>query len=522
MSASVRLDLKIWQVYASAGLSPFLEFFMTDYPFVPSDVALYRRMVSDTSTGGMLDQQTWDDLLLADYSAELARETSIFGQQELHRRLYADDDVSASSARVRALLADDAARKKLQTATQDLRRADREISETLFGEPLPAAPRWVPLLAWLPVAFLMSAVAALATGWPLLWVVALVLWLSLCAIQVRYHEAVQEWAGVLNTVQQMLRAQSLLAWEDAGQAGKLNRRLSRSLLASMPGFSDYADWLFLKNVRHYFHSRDTVRDNLGFLRSSFERIATLDADLALARHLSQTPRYCWAEQGDEVMLSQVVHPLLAGAAPLTVGMAQQGLFISGQNGIGKSTLLRGVGLNLITARAFGFCYASRAVTPLLPVYASMQNEDALGSGESFYMAELRRGKELLAQAARRPAIFIIDEIFRGTNYLESVSAAAAVLHTLAQQGRVLVASHHVVLASLLSDCLQPWRLSREGDCWQLTPGVLLDTNGLTLLTERGFDPAITTKAVGFARRVGATLGGPASVSAGADEVDQRA
>jgi DNA mismatch repair ATPase MutS len=157
-------------------------------------------------------------------------------------------------------------------------------------------------------------------------------------------------------------------------------------------------------------------------------------------------------------------------------------------------LLRTVGLNLVTARAFGFCYAARAVTPLLPVYASMQNEDALDSGESFYMAELRRGQELLALSAQRPAIFIIDEIFRGTNYLESVSAAAAVLHTLAAQGRVVVASHHLVLASLLSDCLQPWCVRRDGGAWQLTPGLLQDTNGIALLEERGFAPAITTKA----------------------------
>jgi len=77
---------------------------MNDYPFVPSDVALYRRTLSDADT--MLDEQTWDDLLLLSYSAQLARETSIFGQQELHRRLHADEDVSASSDRVRALLAE--------------------------------------------------------------------------------------------------------------------------------------------------------------------------------------------------------------------------------------------------------------------------------------------------------------------------------------------------------------------------------------------------------------------------------
>lgn len=473
---------------------------MNDYPFVASDVAMYRRMLSVPDS--VMDQQTWDDLLLPAYSAELARETSIFGQQELHRRLHAEDDVSVSAARVRALMADDARRRQLEAATKDVRGADREISETVLGPPQPSSPRWLPLLAWLPVLFLLSAGVALATGWLPLWGVALALCLVLCAVQARHHNAVQEWGRILHSMQLMLRAHTLLAWDDSAQAGKLNRRISRSVVSQMPGVSDYADWLWLLNVRHYYRSREVVNENIDFLRDSFARVAVLDADLALARHLSRQQAYCWAERGDAVALTQVVHPLLDDAAALSFGMAEQGVFISGQNGVGKSTLLRTVGLNLITARAFGFCYAARAVTALLPVYSSMQNEDALGAGESFYMAELRRGQELLALAARRPAVFIIDEIFRGTNYLESVSAAAAVLHTLAQQGRVMVASHHLVLASLLSDCLQPWCVRRDGDAWRLAPGLLQDTNGIRLLGERGFAPAITAKA----NRVHAWLG----------------
>ncbi|NYE64027.1 hypothetical protein FHW58_005261 [Duganella sp. 1224] len=473
---------------------------MTDYPFVPSDVDLYRRTLSDADT--LLDAPTWDDLLLPAYSAALARGTSIFGQQELHRRLHVDAE--PSTVRVRALVADEGLRQRLGAASAGLREADREISATLFGAPLPAAPRWVPALGWLPVAFLLSAALALGMSWLWMWVVTLALFLTLCAIQARYHDAIQEWERILHATQQMLRAHGQLAQVDHGataplrddgaEAAKLNWRLSRSLLAELPGARDYADWMFLQNVRHYFRSRDVVRENVGFLRSSFERVAALEADLALARHLAQTPSFCWAERGDAVALDAVVHPLLADAAPLTFSMAEQGVFISGQNGVGKSTLLRTIGLNLITARAFGFCYAGRAVTPLRPVYTSMQNEDALDSGESFYMAELRRGQKLLALAARAPAIFLIDEIFRGTNYLESVSAAGAVLHTLAQRGRVVVASHHLVLASLLSDCLQPWCVRREGGRWQLQPGLLRDSNGIALLTARGFDSAITTKA----------------------------
>lgn len=476
---------------------------VVDYPFVPSDVALYRRTAHPDADA--LDEQTWDDMLLPQYSAQLARETSIFGQQELHRRLYADGGgVAASAVRVRTLAQDTGRRQQLHAACAGLRRADREISVALFGaEPSPA-PRWAGLLPWLPPAMLLTVVLALATGVVALWGVVVGLWLLLTVVQVRYHEAVEEWARILATLQQMLRAHSLLAAlddpltaglrEDAAQAGKLNRRIAQSPVGNLPGVREYRDWLWLLNVRHYFASRDAVRAELTLLRSSFERVAGLEADLALARHLAQTPHYCWAEQGGAVALEQVVHPLLAQAEPLTFALAGQGAFISGQNGIGKSTLLRTVGLNLILARAFGFCYAQRAVTPLLPVYSSMQSEDALEGGESLYIAELRRARELLALAERAPAVFIIDEIFRGTNHLESISAATAVLHTLSQRGTVIVSSHNLVLAPLLEDRLAPWCVSRVGDGLRVAPGVLQETNGIALLDARGFDAAISAKA----------------------------
>ena len=206
-----------------------------DYPYVASDVALYQRTLH--GDGGALDAQTWDDMLLPQYSAQLARGTSILGQQELHRRLHAPADggaqVAASAARVGTLVDDGGLRRQLLTACEGLRRADREVSETLFGAALAPAPRWAPWLPWLPVAFLLSAVLALASGFLPLWGVTLGLWLSLSLVQIRFGDAASEWARVLKTLQQMLRAHTLLSKvdggmtaelrDDAARAGKVNR-----------------------------------------------------------------------------------------------------------------------------------------------------------------------------------------------------------------------------------------------------------------------------------------------------------
>ena len=114
------------------------------------------------------------------------------------------------------------------------------------------------------------------------------------------------------------------------------------------------------------------------------------------------------------------------------------------------------------------------------------------------MSEVRRAQELLA-VSQQPdgAIFIIDEIFRGTNHLDSVSAAAAVLDQLAARGMVLVSSHNLVLACLLGHRLVPLRVTAPGDDkarLTIEPGVLERTNGLALLSRGGFDADVEANA----------------------------
>ena len=499
---------------------------LDDYPFTRSDVARYHRSIVDgaDSGGAMVDEQTWSDMLLDQYSDNLALQTSIFGRQMLHHRLRGVVADADSMDRVRTL-AHDAPRLALLTrACENLRRATSEIGALLFGAEFDASPRWSARLRWMPPAFLLLFGAALALGWWPLWLGVIAGWLALMTVQMRWCDSAQQWDRSLHTLQLLLRTHGQLAALDdpcahafrdgRARAAQINRAITRASLEHLlPGAREYADWLWLKNVRHYFASRDVVRRQRDFLRGSYLLTARLEADLALAHHLARTPRHCWAERGgSDVVLEQMVHPLLAGAAPLSFALRGQGAFISGQNGIGKSTLLRSVGLNAIVARAFGFCYADAARVPLLPVYSSMQTEDSLASGESLYIAELQRAQELLALAGGgkvvddgvgksdgvgAAALFIIDEIFRGTNHLESISAAAAVLHTLAQSGRVIVSSHNLVLAPLLADVLAPLCVSAaDGDRARLliAPGVLAETNGIALLSARGFDDAIAAKA----------------------------
>jgi DNA mismatch repair ATPase MutS len=269
---------------------------------------------------------------------------------------------------------------------------------------------------------------------------------------------------------------------------------------AIPGVSvarEYANWFAAADVRHYYRTLDRVFGQRDFLRACYLSCAELEADVALARHLAEREDWCWAGRSDAraLALDGGVHPLLGEARGLSVALDGKGAFLSGQNGVGKSTFLRMLGLNLVVARAFGFCYAERASLPALPVVASMQNEDSLLGGQSLYVAELTRARLLLARArGDAPIVCLVDEIFRGTNHEESVSAATAVVDELARHALVVVSSHNLVLGSLLAHALAPWRIVRSGDGLVLEPGVLGRTNGVALLAEHGFDEGVQRKA----------------------------
>ena len=335
-------------------------------------------------------------------------------------------------------------------------------------------------------------------------------------VHLRYQDRVGRWTRSLRALQMLLRACSLLDGSEqalaapfAGlraSAGRLSRSLDRSLLAAsgVPGAREYADWFAAADVRHYYRTLDIVFGRRDFLRDCYRLCAGLDADVALARHLrartAAGQAWCWAERSRPrtLALDGGVHPLLDDARGLSVTLDGEGAFLSGQNGVGKSTFLRMLGLNLAVARAFGFAYARHASLPALPVVASMQNEDSLLGGQSLYIAELARARALLARArGPQPVVCLVDEIFRGTNHEESVSAAAAVVEALAQDALVIVSSHNLVLGSLLAHALAPWRIVRAaggaGDL-VMEPGVLGRTNGVALLAEHGFDEDVQRRA----------------------------
>lgn len=524
--ARFSLSLSRWSKY----LASFIPEVSLDYPFSRNDIGMLQRCTAKPGDA-CIDDQSWNDLLLDQYSDHISAQVSIFGQQVLHQRLrmgLTNEASQALAARLRELQQAPALAAELQSICRPLRESDTEISALLFGAAaLHDVPAWAPYLWMLPLLLPASLLLAIWTPWA--WIGAGTAIFFLLSLQSSFFMRVQVWNKAIKSIQLMLGVAtrlgnhaeknetaftaSFIAYR--ARAGKVNRALSdHPELNLIPAGRAYYDWFALGNVRHYFKTRDLVLLHQDFLQRCFIGCAELEADLALARHLNATESICWSERSvdKQIVLEKFIHPLMSDPAPLSIALDGKGAFISGQNGIGKSTMLRALGLNLITARSFGFCYAHSAQLPALPVYTCMQSEDSLLGGESLYIAELRRAREMLASSlSPQRGVYIIDEIFRGTNHLESISAAAAVLHALSENCSVIVSSHNLVLAALLKQSLLPFCVStgvNKNQKLMLNPGVLPDTNGIALLAMHGFDQRISAQAEKVALWLSAYLSHP--------------
>lgn len=161
------------------------------------------------------------------------------------------------------------------------------------------------------------------------------------------------------------------------------------------------------------------------------------------------------------------HPLIPDdrrvANDVTIGPPGTFLMVTGSNMSGKSTLLRAIGANIVLAQAGApVCAVEFSMPPVL-LATSMRIHDSLADGVSFYMAELRRLKQIVDAARDQQAdsgrilLYLLDEILQGTNTAERQIAVRRVLAHLLAQGAVgAVSTHDLQLAAAppVSDAAQ--------------------------------------------------------------------
>ncbi|TCU71555.1 MutS-like protein [Tissierella praeacuta] len=153
-----------------------------------------------------------------------------------------------------------------------------------------------------------------------------------------------------------------------------------------------------------------------------------------------------------VMAEKLGHPLISSSDRIlnNIEMDNSIFIITGSNMSGKTTFLRTIGINLALAYSGGPVHATKMSCPILDIYTSMRITDDLKNGISTFYAELLRIKEIIDAAnENKKIVFLIDEIFRGTNSEDRILGAKNVLGNLNKLGVIgAITTHDLELCIL--------------------------------------------------------------------------
>jgi DNA mismatch repair ATPase MutS len=287
-----------------------------------------------------------------------------------------------------------------------------------------------------------------------------------------------------------------------GPARRIARWLSRDPLATDDLafiILEFINLLFLLDANAFYLASRELEVRGPRLLRVIEAVGEIDAAIAVASFRSGAdgwtrPRF--RPPDSRSSLAGPSHRLVEQAVPNSIALAPpHGVLITGSNMSGKSTFLRTVGINAVLAQTISTCLARIYEAPVYQVRSCIGRPDDLIAGKSYYLVEVE-AVLALAHASGQPAphLFIFDELFRGTNAVERIAAAEAVLVTLIEGGRphvVLAATHDGELVDLLRDS---YTVCHFGDAvgpdgltfdYRLTPGSATSRNAIALLELSG-------------------------------------
>jgi len=204
---------------------------------------------------------------------------------------------------------------------------------------------------------------------------------------------------------------------------------------------------------------------------------------------------CFAAEG-------LAHPLVprdrAVTNDLRLGPELQLMIVSGPNMAGKSTFLRGIGVNAVLAQCGAPVRAARLKLSPLTVTASICVLDSLEGGVSRFYAEIQRLKQIMDLTdGPAPVLFLLDELLSGTNSHDRLIGTRSFVTKLIERGAVgLVSTHDLALTAIpgeigsravnchFEDHLETGQLKFD---YKLYPGVVQTSNALTLMRSIGLE-----------------------------------
>jgi MutS domain V len=484
-------------------------------PIDPDDWLATRSfdLLRTESKADWVDDRTWRDLEFPRIFSDLNTTITPIGRQYLYKQLrryeYQTDTLDQRTRAYEELRTNSSLRETLQVLLKGLEQdATAHIADALFGPP-PERPQYhLAVYAWA-LFSLLALVGAVASSISL-WIVALVLGVNALILFTSSPKLVRD-AQTLITCSSMLGiADKMAALNSDAAVTSLTELASESpkrarlrkdirlltLLggnSALAGIALFLDLCCLVKFVAYSRTVDRFVERRADWISTYALIGSIDAAIAVAHFLHRTPNYCRPNvvSGAVIAIGNGYHPLLTQPVTHSVSLNGRSALVTGSNMAGKTTFVKMIGTNIILGHTLGVCLATSATIPQSSVTASIRGEQSVEAGESRFFSEVKAIRQFIDSASRGECrVFVIDEIFSGTNTIERVAAAKAVLSAISRDAQVLATTHDVELQQLLAGSFELFHFQENPTVegffdFELRVGISTERNAIRVLERMG-------------------------------------
>lgn len=421
-----------------------------------------------------LTDQTIEDIDFNRLFTFIDRTTSKVGQQFLYKKLLEPtaDRINSSDNLIQLFAANHELREKVQLELLKLSDDDAYTISSLLQDIHLEKPKWYKFLV--PNVILALVLVILSFKFPIL-IICLVV---ITVVNMYLHlwnknntffftRSVPQ-LNILISVASLLLKRSELPYDKSVEESIIKMKSFQNH-ASLIRFRhdgvhddimqylfDLIKGFFLIEILVIYKMANELREKRSAILLLFEYVGAIDASISIANLRAGKLRTCqpvFTDGMKDLNVKNVYHPLIKNCTTNSLKIKGKSILLTGSNMSGKSTFLRTIAINSILAQTINTCFADEFISPILKQFSSIRIDDNLFEGKSYYFQEVSLMGSLLSQVKPpNQSLFILDEVFKGTNTVERIAAAKAILSYLNRnENIVIVSTHDIELADLLQE-----------------------------------------------------------------------
>lgn len=299
-----------------------------------------------------------------------------------------------------------------------------------------------------------------------------------------------------------------------------NRAQFFRLDTKMEGDFGIAFWFMLELVKSVFLVEPQML--FGILRqlntkrkdidNVFSFVGYIDSLVSIASLRKGLDIYCKPEicEGHKTLVAnELIHPMIMNCVPNSISIIGKSVLITGSNMSGKTSFIRTIAINAITGLTINTCFAKQLSLSRFRIQSAIRISDDLMNDKSYYFEEVLTIKEMILSSQMNDQnLFLLDEIFKGTNTIERISAGKSVLSYLDNdKNMIFVSTHDIELADMLQDTYELYHFSEQVDNksvafdFKLKEGKLRNRNAIRILEINDYPAEIITEAIELSKQL---------------------